>query len=158
MSFISAPIDANRFAEAITNLPLANLHLKGAEIRNSIAHLRSSNQQLQSYAADGDSDCKDAIEENVLVLQRMEGRIQLLKQEVENRGFKWGEDESVKRSPKLRGNRILSNGSETVTSQPSSTERAMVSNRGRFGDPGPITRPRERREEEGDVNEDGIHL
>lgn len=82
----------SRFAQAIRDLPLANLYFKAAEIRNSIAHLKSSNQQLNQLAEEGDSDCVEAIQENVGVIQRMEERIQLLKQEVESRGFKWGND------------------------------------------------------------------
>ena len=93
MSSSSQPIPPHRFAEAIKELPLSNLHSKAAEIRNSIIHLEASNQQLEPYADDGDTDCAEAIQENVSVIQRMEERIRLLKVEVEARGFKWGEDE-----------------------------------------------------------------
>ena len=93
MSSSSQPIPPHRFAEAIKELPLSNLHSKAAEIRNSISHLKASNQQLKSYADDGDRDCAEAIQENVSVIQRMEERIRLLKVEVEERGFKWGEAE-----------------------------------------------------------------
>ena len=72
MSSSAIPITRERFAEAIKELPLANLHFKAAEIRNSIAHLVSSNQQLQPLADEGDSDCIYAIKENILVTQRME--------------------------------------------------------------------------------------
>lgn len=83
----------DRFAEAIAELPLGNLHAKAAELRNSIAHLVSSNQQLQQYAENGDKDCADAVLENNEVIGRMEMRISLLKSEVKNRGFRWSEDE-----------------------------------------------------------------
>ena len=92
MSFDATPITPERFAEAIKELPLANLHFKAAEIRNSIAHLVSSNQQLQPFADEGDSDCADAIQENLVVVQRMKERILLLKGEVEGRGSKWAEE------------------------------------------------------------------
>lgn len=93
MSSTATPIPLNRFAEAITALPLSNLHFKAAELRNSIAHLEYSNLQLQPFAEEGDQDCKDAIAENEEVMGRMKERIECLKKEVEGRGFAWGEDE-----------------------------------------------------------------
>ncbi|KAI4125631.1 MAG: hypothetical protein LQ338_004158 [Usnochroma carphineum] len=93
MSANAAPIPLERFAEAIAELPLENLRAKAAELRNSITHLMSSNQQLQEYANDGDRDCADAIRENEEVIERMEMRINLLRTEVEQRGFRWGADE-----------------------------------------------------------------
>jgi hypothetical protein len=95
MSSDALPITPARFAEALTSLPLGNLHLKAAELRNSISHLQSSNIQLKPYADEGDRDCADAIAENVEVIQRMEERIELVKQEVEGRGFKWDEAADV---------------------------------------------------------------
>ena len=92
MSSISTPIARDQFAQAIRALPLSNLHLKAAELHNSIAHLESSNQLLKPSAEDGDRVCSDAIEENIEVIGRMRERILLLKQEVERRGFLW-EDE-----------------------------------------------------------------
>lgn len=91
MSSTSTPIPLHRFAEAIRGLPLSNLHLKAAELHNSIAHLESSNQQLKPSADDGDRVCSDAIGENLEVIGRMRERISLLKQEVEQRGFLWEE-------------------------------------------------------------------
>ncbi|KAL8935730.1 MAG: hypothetical protein Q9211_004547, partial [Gyalolechia sp. 1 TL-2023] len=93
MSASTVPINLDRFTEAITELPLGNLHAKAAELRNSIAHLVASNAQLRGYADDGDRDCRDAIIENNEVIGRMEMRINLLKIEVEKRGYRWGEDE-----------------------------------------------------------------
>lgn len=107
MSSTATPIPPERFAEAIKELPLANLHLKAAEIGNSIAHLVSSNQQLQPFADEGDSDCADAVQENLMVIQRMEERIHLLKAEVEVRGFKWAEDDP-------RPGTVASNGRASV--------------------------------------------
>ncbi|KAG6997840.1 aminomethyltransferase [Physcia stellaris] len=102
MSSNATPISPARFAAALPSLPLPNLHLKAAELRNSIAHLEYSNHQLQPLAEEGDRDCKEAVEENKETIARMEERIELLKAEVEGRGFRWGEgrgaDEEVKRS------------------------------------------------------------
>lgn len=93
MSATSNPIPPERFALAIHDLPLSSLHAKAAEIRNSISHLVYSNQQLQPFADDGDTDCADAIKENEEVMRRMEERIELLRAEVEGRGMRWAEGE-----------------------------------------------------------------
>jgi len=98
MSSATLPISPAAFAEALKDLPLSTLHLKAAELRNSIAHLDYSNEQLKPFA-DGtepssngpDQDCIDAIKENEVVIQRMEDRIGLLKKEVEDRGCSWTE-------------------------------------------------------------------
>ncbi|KAH8808369.1 hypothetical protein F5884DRAFT_367133 [Xylogone sp. PMI_703] len=102
MSHESLPISPERFAQAIKDLSISSLHLKAAELRNSIAHLDYSNEQLKPFAegtaaapgsAEGvpDQDCIDAIKENEVVIARMQERIELLKAEVENRGGSWTE-------------------------------------------------------------------
>lgn len=106
MSSAALPISAPHFAAAIRDLPLSTLHLKAAELRNSIAHLDYSNEALRPYAypeassednddnknsAAGDPDCIDAIAENEIVIVRMQERIALLKAEVERRGASWSE-------------------------------------------------------------------
>ena len=99
MSSESQPISAPRFAAALPALSLESLHAKAAEIRNSIAHLKSSNEQLREYAVQGDKDCYEAMVENEEVIERMEQRVELLKKEVEGRGMKWveeGEDQANK--------------------------------------------------------------
>lgn len=95
MSSTSTPISSDRFAEALRALPLSNLHLKAAELHNSIVHLESSNQQLKPWAGDGDSICSDAVRENLEVIRRMTERILLLKQEIEQRGFSWEEKKNT---------------------------------------------------------------
>jgi len=73
------------------------------EIRNSVAHLDYSNEQLKPFAdgtdpsANGrpDQDCIDAIKENEIVIARMQERIALLKAEVEGRGSSWLEFQSA---------------------------------------------------------------
>ncbi|MCJ1343920.1 hypothetical protein MMC31_002118 [Peltigera leucophlebia] len=93
MSSSANPISPAHFSSAIKDLPLGNLHSSAAELRNSIAHLRSSNEQLRPFAEgdDADEDCADAIKENEEVIERMEGRIEMLKAEVEARGYRWVE-------------------------------------------------------------------
>lgn len=94
MSSSASPISPARFSAAIKDLPLGNLHSSAAELRNSIAHLRSSNDQLRPFTEGeqhADQDCADAIKENEEVIERMMGRIGMLKREVERRGFKWVE-------------------------------------------------------------------
>jgi hypothetical protein len=103
MSNEATPISPARFAAALKDLPLSTLHLKAMEIRNSVAHLDYSNEQLKPFAdgtdpsANGrpDQDCIDAIKENEIVIARMQERIALLKAEVEGRGSSWLEFQSA---------------------------------------------------------------
>ncbi|KAK2805988.1 hypothetical protein FQN50_006003 [Emmonsiellopsis sp. PD_5] len=94
MSAESHPISAPAFAEALKSLTLPSLYAKASELRNSIAHLHRSNDELARYIAETapDKDCEDAIRENEEVVRRMEERIELLRGEVEGRGSKWGVD------------------------------------------------------------------
>src|SRR5436853_5219876 len=91
------PISPANFAAALLNLPLSSLALKVAELRNSIAHLDYSNEQLLPFARptspeeQPDADCVEAIQENEIVIKRMEERIQLVRIEVERRGASWRE-------------------------------------------------------------------
>ncbi|KAM7194331.1 hypothetical protein V8F33_007320 [Rhypophila sp. PSN 637] len=111
MSSESIPITPARFAEALKDLSLSSLHLKVLELRNSIAHLDYSNEQLRPYAegrevpvsisqdstpsqGQPDPDCVEAIKENEQVIERMQERIRLVRAEVENRGFSWSEFQS----------------------------------------------------------------
>ncbi|EMR86493.1 hypothetical protein BcDW1_4892 [Botrytis cinerea BcDW1] len=103
MSADALPISPAAFAEALKDLPMSTLHLKAAELRNSIAHLDYSNEELKPFAegrapecVDGkaDEDCIDAIRENEIVIARMETRISLLRTEIEARGGVWGEYEA----------------------------------------------------------------
>lgn len=158
MSSTALPIPPQRFAEAIKELPLANLHFKAAEIRNSIAHLVSSNQQLQPVADEGDSDCAEAIQENLVVIERMEERISLLKGEVEGRGFKWGEDEPRPENVESNGHAGVEEAGEAsriVHGGPSTRHSG-----GRLGDEELARRLREQMEEDDDDDEaqDGVHL
>jgi hypothetical protein len=111
MSSESQPITPAAFAEALKDLGLSSLHLKVLELRNSIAHLDYSNEQLRPFAegvipidsaatatgrtttatTEPDQDCIDAIRENEAVITRMQERIALVRAEVEARGASWNE-------------------------------------------------------------------
>jgi hypothetical protein len=119
MSSDALPISPSRFAEALKSLPLSTLHLKVLELRNSIAHLDYSNEQLRPFALgtsqpisspsdpsqpqQPDQDCIDAIRENEQVISRMEERIRLVRAEVEDRGQKWEEFASKEELEKVGG-------------------------------------------------------
>ena len=157
MSATTSPISAQRFAQAIKELPFANLVFKAAEIRNSIAHLLSSNQHLQASADEGDSDCADAIQENLVVIQRMEKRILLLKEEVEDRGFKWTEDELM--PEKLESSGHAGAKEARVGSRATHTEPSTRSSSGRVRDDERTGRLTEQEIEINGVEaQDGLHL
>ena len=124
-----------------------------------MAHLVSSNQQLQPFADEGDSDCAEAIRENLLVMRRMEERVSLLKREVEGRGFKWGEDEPGPEDVESNGYPSVEDvggASRTTHSEPSTRPSG-----GRLGDEELARRLREQMEEEDDDDDeaqDGVHL
>lgn len=112
MSADTRPIEPARFAAALKDLSVGMLHLKVLEIRNSIAHLQYSNDQLKPFAegsataisdsndatntaaAEPDQDCIDAIKENEGVIDRMIERIAIVRAEVEERGMSWTEFQS----------------------------------------------------------------
>ena len=160
MSSSSQPIPPHRFAEAIKELPLSNLHSKAAEIRNSISHLEASNQQLKSYADDGDNDCAEAIQENMSVIQRMEERIRLLKVEVEGRGFRWGEDEENVDDGGTITNGVGQNERLETRAQVSGDTRRGTGGGGSLGDEELVRRLREQMGEYDDEEEmeEGVHL
>ena len=54
MSHEALPLDAPAFARALEDLPVDALHSRAAEIQNSIAHLKSSNEQMVPFADEGD--------------------------------------------------------------------------------------------------------
>ena len=161
MSASAVPIPLDRFAEAIAELPLSNLHAKAAELRNSIAHLVSSNEQLQEYADDGDQDCTDAISENNEVIERMEIRIKLLRDEVENRGFRWGQDEAVTVNGKAEaridhdGMNYGENPSVAEADAPAPSARTQGAS---LGDEELASRLRDRMDEDMEDGGDGLHL
>ncbi|KAL5366561.1 hypothetical protein BJX96DRAFT_38256 [Aspergillus floccosus] len=98
MSGESAPITLDAFAEAIKELPLSVVYAKVTELRNSIAHLRRSNAELQTFVTescdteDEKRELQGYISENEGVMTSMTDRIILLKAEVESRGQRWIEE------------------------------------------------------------------
>ena len=96
MSAETRPITPRSFARALADLPIQSLHLKVLELRNSLAHLVYSNEQLRVFAqtTPPDPDCAEAIAENEAVMARMEERIALVRAEVEGRGASWTEFQS----------------------------------------------------------------
>ncbi|KAI9904913.1 hypothetical protein N3K66_001442 [Trichothecium roseum] len=125
MSADTTPIAPARFAAALADLSVETLHLKVLEIRNSIAHLQYSNDQLRPFAEgsavplssapseaaaittatvqEPDQDCVDAIKENEGVIDRMAERIALIRIEVEGRGVSWAQFESMEETEAKRG-------------------------------------------------------
>lgn len=105
MSADATPISPARFSAALKELSVEMLRLKVLEIRNSIAHLQYSNDQLKPFAEgsavatdatsnEPDQDCIDAIKENEGVIDRMAERIAIIRIEVEERGVSWNEFQS----------------------------------------------------------------
>ena len=157
MSSSSQPIPPHRFAEAIKELPLANLHFKAAEIQNSMSHLQSSNEQLRSYAEEGDADCKEAIDENLVVIQRMEERVHLLRSEVEGRGFKWSETADEQTGGEINRDRASTDDQQDVAVTNEVGQGARP-NGGRLGDEELARRLAQRMQEDGNESDEGVHL
>ena len=161
MSSAAPPITPARFAAALPDLPLSSLHAKAAELRNSIAHLEASNDQLQPFAGEGDRDCAEAIRENREVMGRMKERIELLRVEVVRRGYLWTEDGGVVNGEEKddedvemihRIGEVNGDNSARVGSQ-----ARVVAAGGRLNDEELARRLRERMEEDAGDN-DGVHL
>jgi len=100
MSAEAVPITFERFAKALEDLPVSSLYAKHAELTNQIAHLESSNRQLEDFAREKDDrDCYEALLENRQVVKRFAERKELIKKEVQDvRGLPWrpqGEDATV---------------------------------------------------------------
>ncbi|KAK0729331.1 hypothetical protein B0T21DRAFT_291735 [Apiosordaria backusii] len=123
MSTSPTPITPQAFASALPSLSLPSLHLKVLELRNSIAHLDYSNEQLHPFAhpppdstEQPDPVCLEAISENNIVIDRMQERIKLVRQEVESRGFSWTEFQSKEELEALdrREPGVTTGGTETT--------------------------------------------
>ncbi|KAL7913046.1 hypothetical protein GGI35DRAFT_441882 [Trichoderma velutinum] len=188
MSADTTPIAPARFASAIKDLSLGMLHLKVLEIRNSIAHLQYSNDQLKPFAdgtsaalgepaAAPDQDCIDAIKENEAVIDRMAERLAIIRVEVEDRGVSWTEFQS---QDEVEAGAALTNGE--VADQPTETRHSAwtdgtfqtgtISNgQVRFdsqpgeqttsanqGEAQSTTQEGERQDGHDDTEEDGLHL
>ncbi|KAK0766669.1 hypothetical protein N5P37_000395 [Trichoderma harzianum] len=148
MSADTTPISPARFASAIKDLSLGMLHLKVLEIRNSIAHLQYSNDQLKPFAdgtsaalgesatpAAPDQDCIDAIKENEVVIDRMAERLAIIRAEVEDRGVSWTEFQSqdeVEANTNAEVGEALTNGDVVADDQAAETTRHSAWTDGTF--------------------------
>lgn len=101
MSAQARPISPTRFASALQGLALPNLYGKVAELRNQLAHLDYSNQEMLAFAegtapglTEPDKECAAAIEENEAVIRRILERLALLRSEIEERGCSWLEGQA----------------------------------------------------------------
>ncbi|KAK1091469.1 hypothetical protein LTR48_006245 [Friedmanniomyces endolithicus] len=161
------PIDPSRFAAALEELPLDTLHSKAAEIRNSITRLRESNEQMMPFADEGDAECREAMFENLQVIGRMNGRMGLLKAEVERRGMVDPED--LREGPGGEGEAVVGgmnerNGGTNGANGQHATENGAVS--GEVAAPrapsGRLTDEELQRQLaaqlDGDDDDDGVHL
>lgn len=142
MSADTTPISPARFASAIKDLSLGMLHLKVLEIRNSIAHLQYSNDQLKPFAdgesaalgessAAPDQDCIDAIKENEVVIDRMAERLAIIRAEVEDRGVSWTEFQSQDEVANSQAGEALTNG-DVADDQTAETTRHSAWTDGTF--------------------------
>lgn len=93
MSAQTRPPTAEEFALALTELPASSLALKVLELRNQIAHLDYSIAEMRPFAeaAEPDQICVEGIQENEVVIGKVQQRIELIRKEVENRGMSWHE-------------------------------------------------------------------
>ncbi|KAF9695994.1 hypothetical protein EKO04_006019 [Ascochyta lentis] len=123
MSAEAAPITPARFAAALTDLPISSLYAKHAELTNNIAHLESSNKQLEDFARENDDrDCYEALLENRQVMKNFNERMDLIRKEVEEvRGLPWrprdeGEVRKEEGTIGLNGTAPAQNGTSTAAS------------------------------------------
>lgn len=165
MTHEAQPIDRRAFAEALEALPLDALHSKAAELRNSIAHLKSSNEQMLPFADEGDQDCKDAMFENLVVIGRQNERIGLLRAEVEKRGMRWAdaevEDAEQNKDMEMRdadGALVNGNVSHVEGASSPATTRQAAAPSGRLTDEELRARMQERMMGGDEDEEDGVHL
>ena len=165
MSASTIPISSARFAAALPDLPLSSLHTKAAEIRNSIAHLKMSNDELQSYAASGDRECSEAFCENVEVINRMEERLVVLKKEVEGRGYRWDEHENHDNADtESNDDKAMANGGPDTRLNGDGDQADEVAVRsaertgGRLNDEELARLLQQRLDEDNEPDADGIHL
>lgn len=73
------------FLQAIRDLELEQLHAEVARLQLSLYHLRRSQIALEEFR--DDPICRSAIEDNEVVIKNQVDRIDLIRLEVERRGF-----------------------------------------------------------------------
>ncbi|CAE7010144.1 hypothetical protein CFE70_001848 [Pyrenophora teres f. teres 0-1] len=112
MSASATPITFTRFSQALSDLSVESLYAKYSEITNQLAHLESSNKQLEEFARDNDDrDCYEALLENRVVMKRFEERREAIVNEVSIvRGLPWrvrDEEEEKKKKVRVEGGAAL---------------------------------------------------
>ncbi|RDA91734.1 hypothetical protein CP533_4751 [Ophiocordyceps camponoti-saundersi (nom. inval.)] len=119
MSADTTPIPPARFAAALQDLSPGMLRLKLLEIRNSVAHLQYSNDQLKPFAdaEPPDEDCVEALRENEIVIDRMAQRVALVRAEVDRRGLSWS-DFNVDDPPPVQAEEDASTGEDARAPHP----------------------------------------
>lgn len=147
------PISPSAFAAAIHDLPLDTLHTKAAELRNSLLHLRHSNDEMLPFAEQGDQDCKEAMVENLGVINRLKERVGLLRKEVEGRGMAWtaegeGEGEGDGEKAVVNGHTEVESGGPRQLSGRLTDEELRRRLEAQMGEEG----------DDGDGDGDGVHL
>ncbi|PSK37400.1 hypothetical protein B9Z65_2142 [Elsinoe australis] len=152
MSADTLPIEPADFARALEALPPETLHQRAAEIQNSIAHLKYSNEQMMPFADEGDDDCREAMFENLVVIGRMNERIRMLREEVEKRGLRWM-DAEVEEAEERKVNGHVEGSEEGAQA----VQREARAPSGRLGDE-ELRRRLEEQMGEDDGEEEGVHL
>ncbi|KAB8229302.1 hypothetical protein ETB97_009141 [Aspergillus alliaceus] len=123
MSTESLPITLAAFAEAIKELPLSTVYAKASELRNSIAHLRRSNEELRAFvneSCDTEGEARELetyITENEQVMGSMNERISLLKSEIEGRGQQWIEMEDTAANEDQQSSSVFAPGTNGVAGE-----------------------------------------
>lgn len=109
---------------------------------------------MKPFADEGDSDCKEAIEENDVVIKRFEERMELCKKEAQERGLGWSAHGSnTEEAPKANGH-----ADGQVNGSASAAERDATRTRQTSGR---LTDEEIRRQMDalvGEDEEDGVHL
>lgn len=161
---LDSTISPARFADALTTLPLDALYAKAAELRNSILHLRHSNEQMLPFADQGDADCREAMFENLGVIGRMNERLGLVRREVEERGMVWHEEADDLRDGRRGGDRGANGAADRIGADVTTNGSGNAGGGGERAAPraesGRLTDEELRRRVEAQMYEDeaGVHL
>lgn len=154
MSSEAQAIGPEAFAEAIKSLPLSSLYAKVSELRNSIAHLTRSNEELRTYVRESEEgpdspdnkELETYVVENEAVMQAMAQRIGLLKAEVEDRGQQWMEE-------------VLADGDEEASAdEEQSMSNGVLHETEGAGHVNGAPTPSDHQHEDSDGDDEGIHL
>jgi hypothetical protein len=124
MSAQARPISPTRFASALRDLTLPSLYNKISELRNQLAHLDYSNQEMLAFAegtapglTEPDKECITAIQENEVVIQRILQRLAMLRSEIERRGNAWI-DVQAEEEGRLANGQTNAEGNDALAAEP----------------------------------------